>query len=266
VNKTIRELGSVPDVIGPVVGTFRAALRVAVDQPRPAEDALLADLMLEHELLDRARFLKVLADSADHAPIRRLAERLVTAHTATVDWLTTVLAEQAQGGPAALRPTPLQWVSGTALRAAQLPVRLVTSRINRIADKVERGTAEAREQLTVVPDRARAAARAGRDVITAGAQASARRGEAIARNLQDRETADKLHAVRRETGALAAEELPVPNYPELNAQEAARALRILDDPDAVRAVLRYEQQHADRTTVVSAAHGHLAELAKQAAG
>jgi hypothetical protein len=46
---------------------------------------------------------------------RKPAADLVTAHSATVDRLSTVLTEEGLGGPAALRPTPLQ----RALRAEQ---------------------------------------------------------------------------------------------------------------------------------------------------
>ncbi|GCE43776.1 hypothetical protein Rhow_008074 [Rhodococcus wratislaviensis] len=96
------------------------------------------DLTLEHQLLDRARYLKVLAAATQRTEIEALAFRLITAHSATMDWLTIVLAlliayfhmwqrdrtvradegdaEDALGGPAALRRTPLQAVAGTAVR------------------------------------------------------------------------------------------------------------------------------------------------------
>src|SRR5437868_4484551 len=90
-----------------------------INQPRAL--VLLQDLQLEHQLLDRATYLKVLAEKAELPKVRQLAERLITAHEATVEWLTVVLAEEALGGPAALMPTPLQRVAGAAVHVAVAP-------------------------------------------------------------------------------------------------------------------------------------------------
>jgi hypothetical protein len=56
-------------------------------------------------VLGRARYLKALAEAARRTDVRAVAERLQTAHSATVEWISTVLAEEALGGPAALRRT-----------------------------------------------------------------------------------------------------------------------------------------------------------------
>src|SRR3712207_7832926 len=61
----------------------------------PIDEALLQDLQLEHQLLDRATYLKVLAEAAEQPEVKALAERLIGAHSATVEWLTVVLAEHA---------------------------------------------------------------------------------------------------------------------------------------------------------------------------
>ena len=71
----------------------------------PITEALLADLALEHELFDRARLVKVLAADADAPDLVAIATRLEDAHGNTIQWLFTVLAETAIGGPAALAPT-----------------------------------------------------------------------------------------------------------------------------------------------------------------
>ena len=83
---------------------------------------MLGDLALEDQLLDRARYTKALAVAAKNSDVEDLAERLITAHSATVEWLTTVLAEDALGGPAALRRTPLQAAAGTAVKVVNRPV------------------------------------------------------------------------------------------------------------------------------------------------
>lgn len=82
----------------------------------------MGDLALEGQLLDRARYVKALAVAAKKPDVQKLADRLITAHSATVDWLSTVLAEDALGGPAALRRTPLQAATGVAVRMVNLPM------------------------------------------------------------------------------------------------------------------------------------------------
>lgn len=41
----------------------------------------------------------------------KLADRLITAHSETAEWLMTVLAQDAVGEPAAHQPAPLQTVA-----------------------------------------------------------------------------------------------------------------------------------------------------------
>src|SRR4051812_45485905 len=108
----LRSLGGVPDVVTPAIGRLSAVLKATFEQAEPFDEALLQDLQLEHQLLDRATYLKALAESAGTTKVKQLAERLITAHTATVEWLAVVLAEEGLGGPAALQATPIQRVAG----------------------------------------------------------------------------------------------------------------------------------------------------------
>ena len=96
IEAAIRELGGYPDVIGPFLGRAAAAVKALTEQAEPFDEALLGDLALEDQLLDRARYLKALAVAAKQPEIESLASRLITAHSATVEWLTTVLAEEAR--------------------------------------------------------------------------------------------------------------------------------------------------------------------------
>src|SRR3954470_7059876 len=102
----LRALGGVADVVPPAMGRIAALLKGTVEQAGPIDEALLGDLQLEHQLLDRATYLKVLAQVAKEPEVERLAERLITAHSATVEWLTVLLAESALGGPARPPPPP----------------------------------------------------------------------------------------------------------------------------------------------------------------
>src|SRR3954470_7115281 len=86
ITEQLRALGGVPDVVTPAIGRLSAALKATFEQAEPLEEALLQDLQLEHQLLYRATYLKVLAEKAELPKVKQLAERLVTAHGVTVEW------------------------------------------------------------------------------------------------------------------------------------------------------------------------------------
>src|SRR5919199_4706011 len=64
ITEQLRALGGVPDVVTPAIGRLSAVLKATLEQGSPLEEALLTDLQLEHQLLDRATYLKVLAEKA----------------------------------------------------------------------------------------------------------------------------------------------------------------------------------------------------------
>jgi hypothetical protein len=262
----LRDLDAVPDVVAPVVGRAAALVKSTVEQAQPLDEALLGDLTLEHQLLDRARYLLALTDREGPASVHRLAEELVTAHTATVDWLTTVLAEEALGGPAALRATPLQAVTAGVTRAVRLPTRLTVGGVNRAAHEVTRARDDARRRVEDVAGRVGRFATDTRDVVTTGIDAALERAEGVARRDAGRDTARAVHTARRDLGALSADELPVRRYDELSVQDVVAAVKKLDSPDDLQAVRRYEEQHKNRSGVVSAAQTRFAALAKDAVG
>ncbi|MGV0599178.1 ferritin-like domain-containing protein, partial [Mycolicibacterium pulveris] len=80
IEKAIRDLNGFPDTIGPFLGRAAAAVKALTEQAQPFDEALLGDLALENQLLDRARYIKALAVSAKHPEIQDLADRLITAH------------------------------------------------------------------------------------------------------------------------------------------------------------------------------------------
>ena len=136
IEAAIRNLGGLPDVLGPLLGRAAAAVKALTEQAQPFGEALLGDLALEHQLLDRARYLKALAVAQGNADIEKLADRLIVAHTATVEWLTTVLAEDALGGPAALQRTPIQAATGVAVKLVNAPVSWSTRGLDRAVQTV----------------------------------------------------------------------------------------------------------------------------------
>lgn len=239
----LRELGTVPDVVAPAVGWLGTLVKGAVEQTQPIDEALLGDLALEHQLADRARYLKALTRSG---PVHDLADRLVAAHTETIEWLQGVLAQEAGGGPTALAPTPLQAVAAGVGKAAQLPVRLTVEGVNKAADRVQAGLGRI----------AGTASTAGQ-VLAGGLESAARRAE-------ETDDGDLAHAVRRETGGLAAAELPIPTIDQLSVADASVAVARLRDPADVRAVQRYEERHKNRRGVLNALREQAETVARNA--
>lgn len=136
IEAAIRDLGGLPDVIGPLLGRAAAAVKAMTEQAQPFGEALLGDLALEHQLLDRARYIKALAVAKGSSDLEKLADRLIVAHTATVEWLTTVLAEDALGGPAALQRTPIQAATGVAVKLVNVPMSWSARGLDRAVETV----------------------------------------------------------------------------------------------------------------------------------
>jgi hypothetical protein len=266
----LREVAGVGDILAPAFGRLTALLKGTLEQAGPIDEALLQDLQLEHQLLDRATYLKVLAEVADQPKVRALAERLITAHSATVEWLTVVLAEEALGGPAALRATPFQWVAGGATKLANLPVRFAANTVNRAVGSVQQTGEQAGGALTGVVDdvvgKATALTGAVRETLTVGRDASLRRAERIAQRDGNTAAADAVSATRRELGDVTAAELPIKGYDSMSTAQIAKAVKALEDAQDIRTIIRYEETHKARAGVISATQTRLAALAKEAVG
>jgi len=266
ITEQLRALGGVPDVVTPALGRLGALLKAMLEQAGPIEEALLTDLSLEHQLLDRATYLKVLAQTAEQHAVQRLAERLITAHEATVEWLTVVLAEEALGGPAALRATPLQRVAGGATRLVNLPVRFAANTVNRAVDSVQQVGEETEDRLSTVAGKAANLTDAVRETLVVGRSASLRRAERIARREGNRTAADTAKVAREELGDVSADELPIKGFDSLSTSDAAKAVKELTSAHDVRVIIRYEETHKKRSSVISAAQTAVAGLAKEAVG
>jgi hypothetical protein len=266
ISEALRDLDAVPDVVTPAIGRVLALVKSTLEQAQPIDEALLGDLTLEHQLLDRSRYLRVLAQRAGLPSVERLADDLVTAHSATVDWLTTVLAEEALGGPAALVPTPLQRVAGGVAHAVGLPTRFAVQQVNRAVHTVYRTGEQVGGVVgDVVGDVAGKAAQLGsgtREVAAAGRDAVLQQAERVARRDGADTVAAAVHGTRADMGSLAASELPIKHYEEMSAQNAIAAIRELADPDELRTLIAFEETHKNRSGVISAAQTHYAAVAK----
>jgi hypothetical protein len=262
----LRAVGGYPDVVTPVVGRLTAVFKSTVEQATPFDEALLGDLALEQQLLGRARYLKALAEAAGLRSTKALAGRLEAAHSATVEWISTVLAEEALGGPAALRATPFQRLAGGATLVVNAPTKFAREQLNKAVDRLRSGAGQARETVDEVSDRAATLGRDARDVLTTGRDAALERAESVARRDGAQDTAESVHDARRELGALSADELPIEGYDRLGVQDTIKQVKQLDKAEDIRTVMRYEETHKARDNVVSAAQTRLAALAKELVG
>ena len=248
----LRDLGGAPDVVTPALGRATALAKTVVEQGQPIAAALFGDLALEHQLLDRARYLEALADTADHADTRNLARRLQSAHQETIDWINSVLVEEASGEPTKVRPTPVQKAVGRLTSVVSYPTRWTAEWIN--------GTAEA---VARTRSRVGTVAEAAVDSLTAGRDAALLQAEQIATRNGARSTETALHRTRVLAGGLTEEELAVDNYDDLTVGEVASAVQQLTDTAALTALLRYEQNNKDRAGAVNAIENRLSALVEQ---
>ena len=262
IETAIRNLGGFPDVIGPFLGRAAAAVKALTEQAQPFDEALLGDLALEHQLLDRARYAKALAVSARNKDVENLATRLITAHAATVDWLTTVLAEDALGGPAALRRTPLQAFAGVAVKLVNVPVAWSTRGIDRALDSVR----SVPPALSELRNRGVNAGEVASKTISVSRDAALNAAERVTRQEGADDAADALHSARSAAGVVDPAELPIADYEDLTVSEAAAAVKDLEDTADIRAVIHYEEAHKNRSSVVSAAQARVAEIAREIVG
>jgi hypothetical protein len=266
ITEQLRAVGGVPDVVTPAIGRLTAVLKATFEQAAPLEEALLTDLQLEHQLLDRSTYLKVLADQTGETKVRQLAEKLIAAHEATVEWLTVVLAEEAMGGPAALVATPVQKVAGGVARTLNAPVRFWANTVNNTVDTVKQAGEQTSERFTAVTERASALTDAVRETLAAGRGASLKRAEQIADREGNKDAAKAARSAREELGDVSAAELPIKNFDNLAVADAIKAIKGLKTPNDLHVVIHYEEAHKNRSNVASAAQTQLAALAKEAVG
>lgn len=258
IESTLRDLGGLPDVVGPLVGRTLALFKTLAEQAQPFDEALLGDLALEHQLVSRSKYIKALATAADAPTAVQLADRLVKAHSATVEWLETVLAEDALGGPAALRRTPLQAAAGSAVKLVNTPATWSARGLDRALD-VARATPS---RLSDLLGRGAHAGDIAARTFSASRDAALEAAEDVTRDEGVDGIADAIHSARAVGGILEPDELPIADYDSLNVSESVAAIKDLGDPREVRTVLAFEEAHKNRHGVVSAAQTRLAAIAK----
>jgi hypothetical protein len=136
----------------------------------------------------------------------------------------------------------------TAQQAGEQTTGTISGVVDNVVDKATYFTGAVRETLTV------------------GRVASLRRAERIAKRDGNKSAAEAVAATRRELGDVTADELPIKGYDSMATAEIAKAVKELDDAQDLRTLIRYEETHKARASVVSAAQAQVARLAKEAVG
>jgi len=257
IESELRDLGGLPDIVGPLVGRTLALFKTLAEQAQPFDEALLGDLALEHQLVSRSKYIKALATADSERSVVRLADRLVRAHSATVEWLETVLAEEALGGPVALRRTPLQAAAGGAVKIVNAPATWSARGIDRALD-VARSTPN---RLSELLGRGAHAGDIAARTLSASRDAALEAAEDVVREEGVDGVADAIHSARSAAGVLDADELPIDDYESLNVAEAVAAIKDSSDPKELRTILAFEEAHKNRHGVVSATQTRLAAIA-----
>lgn len=261
--QAVKDLGGAPDVVGVVLGKAAAAAKLPLEQSVPITETLLADLALEHELFDRARLVKVLAADADATDLVALASRLEDAHGTTIQWLFTVLAETAIGGPAALTPTGLQTAAGAARNAATFAAGAAATGVNRAVATAGTISEKTSETVAQQLDRIKSLTGSARKVVGAGREASLNEAEKQADKQFGKDAAQTVHHLREDLGVVAASDLPIKNYDNKTADDVTTAIARLRAADDIKVVIAYEKAHKNRSSVVDAGTRQVSRLAEQ---
>ena len=262
IEKAIRDLGGFPDTIGPFLGRAAAAVKALTEQAQPFDEALLGDLALEDQLLDRSRYIKALAVAAKRTDVQELADRLITAHSATVNWLTTVLAEDALGGPAALRRTPLQAAAGTAVKMVNLPGQWSAQSVERVAELL-RSAGPAVDDLV---RRAQHASEVALKALGASRDAALQSAEAVVRDEGAEQDRGRAAQCTRRNRRPRRRRTADPRVRRTEPQRCRRRGEGTRGPADIRTIIAYEEAHKDRQRLVSAAQTRVADIAQEVVG
>ena len=218
----VRQAGGVPDVVGAALGKAGAFVQTQLNQVQTLQGALLGDLALEHELRERARYARTLAESLGYEQVLPVLDRLETAHTATIEWLETRLAEVGRTGTSALQATPIQSAVGVARRTLGAPLGVLAGGLNRASSLLGSKTGQA-------VDAAQTAV------------------ESTVEEVLDVTDVDEEHE-------------PFAAFSRLSGDSVMRHVADSEDVEHLREILAYEQAHKARKGVLQALEQRLEEL------
>lgn len=249
--EAVRQTGGVPDVFGTALGKAGAFVQTQVNQVQTLQGALLGDLALEHQLRERARYARTLAETLGDNQVIPVLDRLEVAHTATIEWLEERLAEVGRTGTSALKATPVQQVVQVARRAAGAPLGLLGGVVNRTSTLLRRGTATAGSLAGSVADKALSTTQSTGDTL---AEAADRAGEKAV------DAADRVSEDVLDLTGLDEQHEPFAAYSRLSGDSVMRHVADTDDVEHLREIVAYEQAHKARKGVLQALEERLSEL------
>lgn len=287
----VAQVGGTPDVVGPLLGKAGAFVQTQVNQVQTLQGALLGDLALEHQLRERARYARVLAQSLGETSILPVLDRLDVAHSATIDWLETRLAEVGRTGTSAIKATPVQAVATGVRRAAGTPLGVLSAGVNLTGGLLTRATGRTpqpvQDLLQQLEDTARSAvdtarSAAGtavgtaRDAAETAVDTAQEAGDAVIEAAQDAagavadaataqaaEVAERTEQVLEASGGADVQgaKPPFAGYDRLPGDRVMGHVADTDDLDELRTLLAFEQAHKARKGVLQAAQQRLDALA-----
>jgi bacterioferritin (cytochrome b1) len=249
--EAVRQTGGVPDVFGTALGKAGALLQTQVNQVQTLQGALLGDLALEHQLRERARYARTLAETLGYNQVIPVLDRLEVAHTATIEWLEQRLAEVGRTGTSALKATPVQQAVQAVRRTAGAPVALLAGGVNRASTLLRRGTSTAGSLAGSVADRALSTTQSTGQTLERAADTAAAKASDAAERVEE----DVLDL----TG-LDEQHEPFPAYSRLSGDSVMRHVADTEDVEHLREILVYEQAHKARKGVLQALEARLEEL------
>lgn len=256
--EAVRQTGGVPDVVGAAFGKAGAFLQTQVNQVQTLQGALLGDLALEHQLRERARYARTLAETLGYHQVIPVLDRLEVAHTATIEWLEQRLVEVGRTGTSALKATPVQAVVMTARRTLGAPFGLVVGGLNRASTLVRRGAGGATSAAGAAVDTAVTRVEAAAEDATGATKA----GLAKAQGKAPDKAGDAEQAVEQvlDLSGIDEQHEPFPAYSKLTGDSVMRHVADSDDVGHLREVLAFEQAHKARKGVLQALEERLNEL------
>ena len=266
----VRQAGGVPDVVGSALSKAGAFLQTQVNQVQTLQGALLGDLALEHQLRERTRYARTLAESLGYAHLLPVFERLDVAHSATIEWLEMRLAEVGRTGTSAIAATPVQAFVGSARKVAALPFGVFAATVNRGTSLLTRGASTAASTAGSVAETAvdtvTEAASSAAGTVAEGASTAAQTvaegatatGEAVegAARAAEQATSSDVEQVLDLTDVDEGTP-PFAGYATLSGDSVMRHVRDSEDVEHLREILAFEQAHKNRKGVVGALNERL---------
>ena len=283
----VRQAGAVPDVVGAALGRAGAFVQAQVNQVQTLQGALLGDLALEHQLRERTRYARTLAETLGYHQVLPVLDRLETAHSATIEWLETRLDEVGRTGTSALRATPVQALVGSFRRVAGVPFAVFAAGVNRGSSLLHSGASTAGQTAAGAAETASSATQSAIDAAHSAAgtaSSAAQSATATAAGAAGSAVHAAAGGVAKAAGATtsaadtaaaatqsAAEQVidltdideskaPFAGYETLSGDSVIRHVRDSEDVDHLREILAFEQAHKSRKGVLGALEDRLTQL------